>query len=125
MVAAAVIEPDDVGAVESTVMVTLEAVAVDEGPALPEPSETDPDASWATTVPSVVQVTVTVIELPDEADGVKEQLAVPVFVKSPVAMPDTDSLKLRVYDSVRLDEGEDGATQVAVGGLVSAAVPIT
>jgi hypothetical protein len=105
-------------------MVTLEAVAADEGPAFPEPSVTDPEASWATTVPSVVQVAVTVIELPDNADGEKEQLAVPVFVKSPVAIPETDSLKLRVYDRVRLDDGEDGATQLAVGGLVSAEVPV-
>lgn len=79
-----------VGAVVS--MVTLVASAIEVGPVLFAESATALAASRAMTVPSEEQVTVTVIEVPDAAEGVKVQpVAVPVFVKSPVPMPETDS----------------------------------
>jgi hypothetical protein len=101
-------------------IVTLVAVAADDGPEFVAVSETAPDASLATTVPSEVQTTVTVIEVPESVLGVKSQpVAVPVLLKSSEAMPLTVSLKANVYESVRELVGELGAVHVAVGALVS------
>ena len=101
-------------------IVTLVAVAADDGPEFVAVSETAPDASLATTVPSEVQTTVTVIDEPDAALGVKAQpVAVPELLKSPETIPLTDSLNASVYESVRDDEGEPGAVHVAVGAVES------
>jgi hypothetical protein len=71
-------------------MVTLEASALDAGPVFPATSVTPLVARRATTVPSEVHVTVTVIEVPDVAEGEKLQPpAEPVLEKSPVAIPET------------------------------------
>ena len=67
------------------------------GPLLPAVSVTPLAARRATTVPSEQLATVTVTELPEAADGVNTHpVAVPVLVKSPEAIPDTDSEKARV-----------------------------
>ena len=117
-VCVAVIEPDVTGAVES--IVTLVAAASVDGPVFVAVSDTPPEASVATTVPSEVQTTVTVIDEPDAALGVKAQpVAVPELLKSPETIPLTDSLNASVYESVRDDEGELGAVHVAVGEVVS------
>lgn len=84
------------GGVESAAavfMVTLDASASELGPVFDALSLTEPDARRITTVPSVVQTTLTVIVVPDAADGVKEeQVAVPdALLKSAAAIPDTFS----------------------------------
>jgi hypothetical protein len=84
-----------VGAVRS--IVTLAASVLDVGPVLPAVSVTPFAASRAITVPSEQLATVTVIEVPLEADGVNTQpVAVPVLEKSLDAILLTDSLKVRV-----------------------------
>ena len=83
-------------------------------------------------MPVVEQVvTVTVIELPDAADGVNVQpVAVPAFVKSPAAIPDTLSEKVSVYAIEVLFVGEvtTELKEVTVGGVASSvkvtAVPL-
>jgi hypothetical protein len=108
-----------VGAVVS--MVT-DAASVLEALVLPAVSDTPPDARRKTTVPSLVQVTATVIEVPDAADGVNAHpVAVPpLLLKSPEAIPLTLSEKARVYVSgPRELLREDGGIQVAVGAVVS------
>ena len=73
------------------------ATAAVAGPVLPAVSVTPLATRFATTVPSEQLATVTVIELPEAADGVKVQpVAVPVLVKSAAAIPETDSEKVRV-----------------------------
>jgi hypothetical protein len=73
-----------VGPVESAIvvsMVTLDAVASAAGPELGDAavSETLLAASFKTTVPGPVHVTVTVIEIPDDALGlIVQPVAVPV-----------------------------------------------
>ena len=107
-----------VGAVVS--IVTLVAVAADDGPVFVAASNTPPEASVATTVPSEVQTTVTVIDEPESVLGVKAQpVAVPELLKSPEAMPLTVSLNAKVYESVRDDDGELGSVHVAVGAVES------
>jgi hypothetical protein len=84
-----------VGAVLS--MVTFVASALAVGPLFAAASATELAARRATTVPSDVHVTDTVTDVPEVADGVKAQpVAVPVLLKSPAAMPETDSEKLSV-----------------------------
>jgi hypothetical protein len=84
-----------VGAVLSMVTVVASALAV--GPLFAAASATEFAARRATTVPSDVHVTDTVTEVPEVADGVNVQpAAVPVLLKSPAAMPETDSEKLSV-----------------------------
>jgi len=101
-------------------MVTLEASAALVGPVLAAASVTPLAASRATTVPSEVHTTLTVIEVPEAADGVNAHpVAVPVLEKSPEAMPLTDSLNASVYDNVRLVDGLDGGVHVAVGAMLS------
>ena len=82
-----------VGAVASIV---TDDASVFEALVFPAASETPPDLRRNTTVPSVVQVTVTVIDVPLEADGLNVQEAVPVFVKSSALIPLTLSEKVRV-----------------------------
>jgi hypothetical protein len=74
------------------------------------------------TVPSDAHDTDTVIDVEvDAADGVTEQpVALPKFAKSLEEIPDTASLKVSVYERVRLDDGDDGAVQVAEGAVPSA-----
>ena len=84
-----------VGALRS--IVTLEATAAAAGPVLPAVSVTPLAARLRITVPSEQLATVTVIDVPEAADGVKTQpVAVPVLVKSDEAIPETDSEKVRV-----------------------------
>lgn len=79
-------------------IVTLLASALNRGPAFPAASDMAFAASRAMTVPSEVQVTLTVMLDPELALGVKVQLlAVPLaLLKSPDAIPLTDSLNARV-----------------------------
>ena len=78
-------------------IVTLEASVLEAGPVLPAVSVTPLAARRATTVPSEQLATVTVIDVPEAADGVNTQpVAVPVLVKSAAAIPETDSEKARV-----------------------------
>lgn len=90
VVVVVVVDVDVVAGVVSIVTeVALEAAV---GPALPAASVTDEASILAMTVPSVAQVTATVMLDPDAADGVKVQsFAVPVLLKSDAAMPVTDS----------------------------------
>lgn len=82
------------GVVSIVTDVALEAAV---GPAFPAASVTDEASILAMTVPSVAQVTATVMLDPDAADGVKVQsVAVPVLLKSDAAMPLTDSPKASV-----------------------------
>ena len=86
---------DTVGLVLSTRI--EEALRLDAGPLLPAESDTAEAASRNTTVPSEQEATVTVIEDPEAADGVKTQpVAVPVLEKSAVVKPLTDLEKVRV-----------------------------
>lgn len=83
------------------VVVSIEIVAASEllaGPVLPAPSVTPLAASRKTTVPSLVHVTDTFIELPEAADGVKAHpVAVPPgLLKSLDVRPETLSLNARV-----------------------------
>lgn len=79
-------------------IVTLLASALKIGPAFPAASDMAFAASRAMTVPSEVQVTLTVMLDPELALGVKVQLlAVPLaLLKSPDAIPLTDSLNASV-----------------------------
>ena len=86
---------DTVGLVLSTRI--EEALRLDAGAVLPAESDTAEVASRNTTVPSEQEATVTVIEDPEAADGVKTQpVAVPVFEKSAAVKPLTDLEKVRV-----------------------------
>ena len=79
------------------VMSTLAASTSASGPVLPASSETELSTSVANTVPSVEQVTLTVTDSPDEADGVNVQSAeVPALMKSSATMPFTSSEKVSV-----------------------------
>jgi len=101
-------------------IVTLDALVALAGPVLPAGSLTELAASLAITVPSDAHATVTVMDVPDDADGVNEQpVAVPVLEKSPLAIPLTLSEKFSVYVNVRLVDGVDGAVHVAVGSVAS------
>ena len=107
-----------VGAVVS--MVTLDALALELGPVLPAVSVTPFAARRKTTVPSELQTTATVIEVPEDAFGVNaHELAVPVLLKSADTTPLTDSLNTNVYESVLDVEGELGSVHEAVGAAVS------
>ncbi len=79
-------------------MTDADAAADDDvGPWLPAASATAFALSCATSVPAPTHVTVTVIVVPDAADGVKVQpVAVPVFVKLDADRPETDSLNVNV-----------------------------
>ena len=78
-------------------MVTLDASVFDVGPEFPAASETVFAVSRAITVPSLEHVTETVMLVPELALGVKAHpLAVPALLKSPEAIPLTDSLKASV-----------------------------
>lgn len=78
----------------------------------------------AISVPAPVQVTDTVIEVPELPEGEKVQpVAVPLLVKSDEDRPDTVSLNVKVNDDdkplfVLVD-------QEAVGAVVSAIVTVT
>ena len=77
--------------------VTEEASKLLAGPLLLAASETALAAKLKTTVPSEQEETVTVIEEPEEAEGVNKQpVAVPVFEKSAAVNPATASEKVRV-----------------------------
>jgi len=76
---------------------TREADAAEEGPLFAALSLTARAAKRVTTVPSEHEATVTVIDEPEDAEGVKTQpVAVPVFEKSAEARPLTTSEKVRV-----------------------------
>ena len=78
-------------------IVTWAAFKIAAGPLLPAESEIDEAESLKTTVPSEQEETVTVIEEPEAAEGVKTQpVAVPVFVKSADVRPETLSEKVSV-----------------------------
>ena len=67
------------------------------GPALLAASVTAPALSCATSVPAPVQVTVTVTDVPEVAEGVKvHPVAVPAFEKLDDDSPEMDSLKVNV-----------------------------
>ena len=88
-----------VGAAVVVVVLSMETLAASEllaGPVLPALSVTPFAAIRSMTVPSLVQVTETVIELPEAADGVNAQPAAepPELLKSPEAMPETVSPKV-------------------------------
>jgi len=101
-------------------IVTLDALVALAGPVLPAGSLTELAASLAITVPSEVHATVTVMDVPDDADGVNEQpVAVPVLEKSPLAIPLTLSEKFSVYVNVRLADGVDGDVHDDVGTVIS------
>ena len=81
---------------------TEAADTIDAGPVLPAASATEFADSLATMLPSPVQATVTVNELPLDASGVKvHDVAVPVYEKSLLLSPLTDSLNTRVRSKVR------------------------
>jgi hypothetical protein len=64
---------------------------------LPAESEIDPEARRSTTVPSEQEAAVTVIEEPEEAEGVKmHPVAVPVLDRSAEVRPETLSEKVRM-----------------------------
>ena len=76
---------------------TEAAAAAAAGPPLPAESVTDVDAKLNTTVPSEQEAAVTVIEEPEDAEGVKTQpVAVPVLEKSAEVRPEMASEKVRV-----------------------------
>ena len=76
---------------------TWEAVKLTAGPTLPAKSVTDAEDKPKINVPSEQEETVTVIEEPEAAEGVKTQpVAVPVFEKSAAVKPETASEKVRV-----------------------------
>ena len=107
-----------VGAVRS--IVTNDASLSAVGPVLPAVSVTPLAYRRATTVPLEQLATVTVIELPEVADGVKTQpVAVPVLAKSADSIPLTDSEKVSVYDSEAELVGLLGGVQEAVGAVLS------
>ena len=77
--------------------VTEEALRPLTGPTLPAESATEAEARLNTTVPSEQEAAVTVIEEPEEAEGVKTQpVAVPVLLKSAEVNPETVSEKVRI-----------------------------
>ncbi len=66
-------------------------------PALLAASETAAAASLSATVPAEQEATVTVIDDPEEAEGVKTQpVAVPVFEKSAAVNPEMASEKVKL-----------------------------
>jgi len=98
----------------------LDALVALEGPVFATASLTESARSVATTVPSDAHATVTVMDVPDVADGVNKQpVAVPVLEKSSLVIPLTLSEKSSVYASVRLAVGVDGEVHVAVGSVES------
>ena len=109
-------------------MTDAEAAAADDvGPWLPAASATEFALSCATSVPAPTQVAVTVMVVPDVVDGVKVQpVAVPVFVKLDDDRPETDSLKVNVYEAESEFVLEIVAVDHdAVGGVVSATETVT
>jgi hypothetical protein len=106
----------DVGAGTAVSIVTDDALRAAVGPVVEAELTTELGARRAITVPSDEHTTDTVIAAEAAADGVKTQpVAVPVFEKSPAAIPDTGSVKASMYDNVRDEDGEDGAVHVASG----------
>ena len=78
-------------------MTVTAASRTDEGDELPALSETEPAAKRGCSVPAEHKEAVTVIEEPEEEEGVKTQpVAVPRLVKSAEARPETASEKARV-----------------------------
>ena len=64
---------------------------------MPAESVTERAASLKTTVPSEQEVAVTVIDVPEEAEGVKTHpVADPAFEKSAEVKPETASEKVRI-----------------------------
>jgi len=103
--------------VSMVILVASDALA---GPVFPTESLTELLASLVTTVPSDAHATVTVTDVPDDADGVNEQLsAVPVLEKSSLEIPVTLSEKFSVYVNVRIADGVDGDVHDAVGTVES------
>ncbi len=103
------------------------AVDADElvGPLFAFRSTTEFDASVGITVPSVEHVAVTVNVVPLDASGEKEHVAVPAFERSPLARPDTDSLKARPNDKVRFLVGVVGGVHDATAGAVVSGIQRT
>jgi len=87
----------NVGAVATRSTLTVEATASEAGPLLPDTSLTPLATNVRLTVPSVHELTDTVIEVPVDADGVNTQfVAVPVFEKSDDMRPLILSLNVSV-----------------------------
>jgi hypothetical protein len=89
------------------------------GPWFPAASWTELEFNREINVPAPVQLTVTVIVVPDVAEVVyTHPVAVPVFENADADRPEIASLKVKVYDA----ESEDELVAVdheAVGGVVS------
>ena len=98
VVVAAVVVGAAVVVVDTVVsIVTDDAEPAELGPVFDEASRTELAERRAITVPSDEHATETVTAVPDAAEGVKTQpVAVPVFEKSPPAIPDTASLNVNV-----------------------------
>jgi hypothetical protein len=78
-------------------MTVTAASNTDEGDELPAPSETELAARRGCKVPAEHEVAVTVIEEPEEEEGVKTQpVAVPRLVKSAAVRPETFLEKVSV-----------------------------
>ena len=107
-------------------IVTVVAVTADAGPRF-EPSVTELALSRREKVPSVVHVTVTVIDVPTDADtDVTEHVAVPeAFTKSEVVIPETLSEKAATKVKVREAlEAPAELIRVAVGAITSTIPPV-
>ncbi len=116
---ALVLTNDDAdGGVRSIVMAPESASVA--GPVLPGASVTASAARRAMTVPSEQPEALTVMLVPDDAEGVNTQpVAVPWLLKSPEAMPDTGLSNARVNDGTAALVGDAGGVHVAVGGTAS------
>jgi hypothetical protein len=116
---------DTVGAVTSRVIVVV-AVAAEAGPVLPATSEAPAEAKTGMTVPPVVQVRVTVRELPESVPGAKVQVAVPLFEKSPAATPVTASENVSAYVMLDAFVGDEAAdvNDATVGATPSTTIAL-
>ena len=111
---------DDVGV--GVAIVTGDAVVAPVGPVFEFASTTEFCSKSRIIDPSEVHVTVTVrdTEVADAAGVIEQPVAVPRLRKSPDEMPDTGSEKVSVYVKVRLNDGDAGDVQLALGDVPSA-----
>ena len=101
--------------------VTVEESTAATGPVFPAVSDTPFCARRSWSVPSWHWVTTTLTLLPLAADGVNTHpTAVPAFVKSAAAIPETDSEKVMPNVNDTAAAGDDGVEVTeAVGGSMS------
>jgi len=93
------------------------------GPVFVAASTTEFSASRNCNEPSWHCVTTTLIDVPEDADGVKTQPAAdPVFEKSPAAMPETDSENNNPNVCVIPAAGELGAEEMLAVGIETSTV---